>query len=417
MININFNLRKQDSKSPQVIYLVLRWHGEYYRYTTRFSIAPKNWDIEKQRVRNVITELHKDTINKYLNDLENAAKGIYANAIAKQIPVTKEYLKSVLDRYTGRVVDEKKTFWSFLDKFIADAPTRTNPQTGQIISTRTIQKYNTTKDVLVEFEKTMPRKLDFEFLDLDTLNDFRDYLTQVKRHGANTVAKHIETLKGFLNEAAAVGIPVNSSYKSKHFKAKREDSAAIYLSETELQLIADLDLSTNARLDRVRDLFLIAAFTGLRYSDFTELKEHHIKKDTIELFQIKTGDPVIIPLHPKVRELLKKYDGKPAPTISNQKFNEYLKEVCEAAKLTEMVEIQKTKAGKRVKEVFEKWKLVSSHTARRSLASNLYKRGVPMQTIMIITGHKTEKAFRQYIRLGKTEHAEIVRSVWEDTRA
>src|SRR5687767_5781846 len=98
MLNVNFNLRKHKSKKPEVIYLVLRWAGNYFRYTTKFKVLPSNWDKKKQRVKAVIDEPLKNTINKYLNEMEVKALKIYAEALGHNFSPTKEYFKEHLDK-------------------------------------------------------------------------------------------------------------------------------------------------------------------------------------------------------------------------------------------------------------------------------------------------------------------------------
>ncbi|MDR0796450.1 MAG: tyrosine-type recombinase/integrase [Tannerella sp.] len=100
--------------------------------------------------------------------------------------------------------------------------------------------------------------------------------------------------------------------------------------------------------------------------------------------------------------------------ISNQRFNEYIKEVCKIAGITSKETITRTVGGKVVTESFEKWEHVTSHTGRRCFATNMYKRGLPTLAIMSITGHKTEKSFLKYIKVKQDEHAEMMKKAWEN---
>ena len=121
----------------------------------------------------------------------------------------------------------------------------------------------------------------------------------------------------------------------------------------------------------------------------------------------------MIPIHPEVRRIWDEYDGKLPNVISNQKFNQYIKEVCQAVGITDSVLKSITRGGKKITTAYEKWQLVSSHTARRSFATNLYRQGLPVVTIMAITGHRTEGAFLKYIKVGKEEHAEMLLKHWQ----
>lgn len=424
MVKTNFNLRKQTSKKPEVIYLVLRWNANYYRYTTKFKVLPKNWDTDRQRVRAVISEPLKDTINKHLGELETAAKKLYADAIAGNHFPTKEYFKNGLDTWTGRKIDEKPNFWRFVNNYIESSSSRIDPITGRTISKRTIQEYNTTKGLLLEFEQENREVIEFDTLSLSTLIDFRDYLTTVKRYKRkdkktglvkeepfklNNIAKHIDNLRQFLRAAASEKIQFDTDViDSKKFKPAREVAHNVYLNETELASIAALDLSAKPRLDKVRDIFLIGCYTGQRVSDYNNIKPHHIKGNKIELFQAKTGGHVVIPIHPIVKRILAKYGGTTPPKISDQKLNEYIKEVCQLAGINELIEKQITKGGIRtVEQPMEKWEMVSSHTARRTFAS-VFVKYVPTQTIMKITGHTKESTFMKYVKVSANEHAEIM---------
>ena len=172
------------------------------------------------------------------------------------------------------------------------------------------------------------------------------------------------------------------------------------------------DLKENSKLERVRDTFIVGCFTGLRFSDFTKLQPQHFKKigdvEVLEIVTQKTNQKVTIPIHPKVQSILKKYDGIMPRPISNQKMNEYLKDLGELVKINDDIVISRTKGGQRTEEVFKKYDLISSHTARRSFATNSFKAGVPSISIMKITGHTTEKSFLQYIKISSEENAVLM---------
>ncbi|RPD40526.1 site-specific integrase [Chitinophaga barathri] len=412
MPTVNFNLRKQESKEPQIIYLIFRWPGHKFKYPLQLKVLPKYWDGERQCVKNIIAAPNKDAINRHLADIKKEVNAIYTNAVADRTPVTKQHLKTELDTFTNRTTPDK-TLLGFIRHYIDTAGERINPVSGKITSIRTIQKYNTTYDVLKEFADGYNRRLDFDTVDLDFYQDFVGYLTTIKNYKVNTVGKYVATLKGFLNAAGEKKLTTRTDHKSKRFKVMSEDSAAIYSPVTELLKVYDLDLSENKRLEKVRDLFIVGAFTGLRFSDFTALKSSNIIGENIEVYQQKTGGKVVIPIHWTVKEILGKYENSLPTNISNQKMNDYIKDVYKEAEITEQIEIQNTKGGLRKVESFEKWELVSTHTARRSFATNLYLQGIPSQTIMKITGHKTEKAFLKYIRLDGKEHANLLREMWD----
>jgi len=168
----------------------------------------------------------------------------------------------------------------------------------------------------------------------------------------------------------------------------------------------NLDLKNDKQLEGVRDLFIIGCFTGLRFSDLSELKkENIIDGNKIKIKTNKANEIVIIPLHRYVREIIRKYNGEIPKALSNPKMNLNLKHLGTLAKINDLAEVSITKGGKLVKNTVKKSSLICTHTARRSFATNLYLKGIPSITIMKITGHQTEKSFLRYISISQEENA------------
>jgi integrase len=119
----------------------------------------------------------------------------------------------------------------------------------------------------------------------------------------------------------------------------------------------------------------------------------------------KTGETVVTPLKGYVKEIIKKYGGIPPQAISNQKMNNYLKELGQLGEIEEPILISATKGGVRQTETFKKWELITTHTARRSFVTNAYLQNVPTISIMKITGHRTEKSFLKYIKISQEDNA------------
>ncbi|MFT3884650.1 MAG: tyrosine-type recombinase/integrase [Flavobacteriales bacterium] len=160
----------------------------------------------------------------------------------------------------------------------------------------------------------------------------------------------------------------------------------------------------------------MGAWTGLRFGDLNTLQPEEIQGADITRHMDKTGGKVVVPINEVVRAILAKYadEGGMPPALSNQKMNDYLKEACRMVpSLRTEVPLVLTIGGERVRQKIAKCELVTTHTARRSFASNMYLKGVPARTIMAITGHKTEQAFLSYIRLSPEEHANILRQYVE----
>lgn len=422
----NFNLRPlkkgQSKKDARLIYFVCYFisngNKKKFTYSTGFKIPPQYWNVKEQRVKNVLAAENSQTINNYLNELSTAVNNWTTEQTAQRQTVTPEALKLFLDKWNGKVkAPETKTkdLLVFVENFIKESETRINPNTRAKIAHRTVQKYNIVFNHLKEFAENQKRKtFFFQDIDINFYNLFVSFLTSAKEMKPNSVGKSIAVLKVFLNDAERLGFDVLTAHKTRYFKVFSEDVQKVYLNEKELQIIQNLDLSKKPRLDKVRDLFLIGCWTGLRFSDFTEISPNNIKTSEngafyIELKQQKTGANVVIPCQSVVMDILNKYKHILPKPISNQRFNDYLKELCQLAEINQTIELTETKGGKKQTRICEKWELVKTHTARRSFATNLYKRGVQSKTIMQITGHKTETSFYKYIVLDSSEHAEILR--------
>lgn len=414
MANITFKLRKPKSPAPQMIYLVYRFgRNEKLAYSTGLKVLPAHWNSEKMRVRNIVEALGKDAINNRLNELHTVTTTYIIETKARGKQLTKALLKKYLDDYTNnQLSDSEKTLHGFIAGYLERNKTRINPNSGKLISYKVKREHERTYELLMQFEaeKRKGVLLDFEDITLDFYADFTAYLQSLKL-SANTIGHKIQTLKTWLNEATEKGHNKSQQYKSHRFKAITEETENIYLSNKELELLHGAELP-NERLIRVRDLFLIGAYTGLRFSDFTSITADNIRFNTLHIEQQKTGKKVSIPLHPIVLEIWKKYDEQLPSVISNQKFNEYIKEACKLAGIDGPEQKSITKGGLRMKKTYKKYELVSSHTARRSFATNLFLSGFPTLSIMQITGHRTETAFMKYIKVTANQHATLLRQHW-----
>lgn len=423
-MKVNFNLRSAaKSLPPQSIHIVVRFSKHKFVYATAFKVRPSNWDTDKQRVRNVIAEPQRDVINAYLVSIENAISVFYAQNIANKKDITPDSLRQYLDVFTnkkpkGEDVKEtpkeplKASLMAFIDEFIDNAPNRTNPKNGLLLAKTSIVKYTDARRYLAEFEKTRKKPLTFEDITFEFAKNFDTFL-KAKNFMPNTIGKAFATLKVFINEAATQGLPINTFVISKVLKSQKEDVENIYLNVKELQALKDFDFSDNPRLERVRDFFLIGCWTGLRYSDFSNIKPENIKDGFIKMETSKTKTVVTIPIHPIVAAIIARYDGVLPPCVTNQRLNYYIKEAAQIAGLTERIEIHKTRGGKRESTIYEKWQLICTHTARRSFATNQTKIGMDSRLIKGFTGHKTDSAFSKYIKTTGEENAELARLFWE----
>ena len=410
-------------------------------YKSDLKILESNWDGEKQAMRThiVYNEEDRAKFNKNIADLKFLILQIY-NAEKNKTELTSDWLGEQIDKALHpekyKPIEEKpKTLFQYIEGFIATAHTRKDKATGRLLAYNNIQQYRATEKHLKAFA-ARKRKKDFEFnqIDQNFYNNFVEYLqSSIPAHDKdrkpllnedgsprllkvcftqNSVGKHIRVLKLILNEATREG--VNTSTEYNKFFVFTEDSDAVYLNEDELKQLKDKDFSDSPHLDRVRDWFLLLAWTGCRFSDLEKISQTDIKDGFITFRQQKTNTKVTIPLHPVVNEILQKYNYEMPEPITNQKFNEYIKEVAETAGINSPEVLTRTVGGVLKSETMPKFELISSHTGRRSFCTNMYKRGLPTLMIMSISGHKTEKSFLKYIRVKQQEHAEMMAAKWRE---
>lgn len=412
MANITFKLRTLKSANAQIIYLVYRFgRNEKLVYSTGLKIEPKYWNEKKMRVRDMSEALEKDTINNRLNELQVLSDTFITKETAQTKEITKDTFRSFLDSVINPPKNNTDTLHGFIVDFIEQSNKRVWGRTGKIVGVKTQLSYKRTLKYLEKYELKTKRTLDFKDLGLDFYNKYTTFL-QTFGLSVNTIGREIKTLRIILNEAKKKGKELNRDFLNGCFIVTKEESESIYLNESELRLLYEYDFNSNKKLDKVRDLFLVGAWTGLRFSDFTRITKDNISDGVIRIEQQKTNKSVSIPLHPVVLEIWNKYEQSIPKTISNQKFNDYIKEVCQVVGINDYEHKAITKGGVRQSKRFEKWELVSSHTARRSFATNLFLSGFPALSIMQITGHKTEAAFMKYIKVTPEQHAKLLQAHW-----
>lgn len=405
---------KGPSKPAPIRVRVVDQRGQFYG-KTHLELQPKFWN---PKAKTNIGRLSKsgDFTNRdwFISEIEKLENAIRLE-FQKVAEPNGKWLAKVIDKAAHPEKYEEKplTLFEWLENHI-----RESEETNRV-GYRMISGYNVTLKLLKEFsDQNREQPLNFNDINRDFNIDFVQWLKTKnvgtkeapKNYKANTIAKNIRNLKAFLNEATKQG--VNSNMAFREFEKKTEDTDTIYLTPKELQTLWNLDLSNKPHLERVRDLFLVGCWTGLRFGDLSRVRPENIKDGFIEIEQEKTKGLVIIPLHHYVTAILDKYNGELPKAISNQKTNKYLKDIARLSGLTDNIHITETVGGVQRSVKRQKWELVTTHTARRSFASNQYRSGFPATSLMRITGHKTERAFLRYIRLSDKEHAKMLREHW-----
>ena len=304
-----------------------------------------------------------------------------------------------MNQNTGK--QNPEPFWELIERFIkGEIKFR-----GRNKSQSSLNNYSAVKKHLTDYEAKFKQSLNFEAITLDFFYKYTSYLLNDLKLSQNTVAKDISILKVFMSEGVDLGLTTNLQFKHKKFAASEEDTDAVYLTEMEIIKLYRYDLTDKKKLEQVRDLFVFGCFVGLRFSDYSDIKPENIVTiegdNFIKVRTKKTQDTVIIPCNPIVLEIFEKYALTPnrlPKSLSNQKFNDYVKLALKEAEFNEIGRLSTS-------PILPLHKCVSSHTARRSFATNYYLQGFPTIDLMKITGHKTEKAFMKYIRVSKLDSA------------
>lgn len=406
MPDAKFVLKEPNSNEKTLVYMFYNYNNQRLKYSTGEKICPKYWNFTKQRAKETVQYPEYPEFNQRLKNIETAINNSFRRLLNDNRQITPKLLKEELNKdlnhelLTAKEIDLLDWLKSEIEILKLDK------------KPASIKVYNTLVKHLTEFSQSRRYNLTFDSITLDFYEQFKDYLLNEKKLLTNTFGKQIKTLKTFLNLASEKGVNRNLAYRSRLFKAPSETIDHIFLTLDELDAIYKKDLGDKMYLDRVRDLFLIGCHTGLRFSDFSFLKQENLEETKSGwVFNVKTNktnERVVIPVKPVVKAIWDKYEGTLPRAISNQKMNKYLKELGKLAGVTKKVIIKKT-SGKEIRErVCPKYKLISTHTARRSFATNAFLSGIPAISIMKFTGHKTESSFMKYIKVSQERNAELL---------
>ena len=374
-------------------------------FTTGYRIDATKWDADKQRVKNGCSNKLKQLaseINASLLEYYTEIQSIFKRFEVEDVIPTPEQIKEAFNALHKPVSEEPKPkkealpcdFFQVFDDFVEDCGRQNN------WTDSTFEKFAAVKNHLTNFREG----LTFEFFDERGLNDYVGYLRDVKEMRNTTIGKQLSFLKWFLRWAFKKGVHQNNAYDSYKPKLKSTQKKIIFLTWDELNRLREFKIPFNKQaLERVRDVFLFQCFTGLRYSDVFNLRRSDIKGDHIEVTTVKTSDSLIIELNNHSKAILDKYkdvafeDDKVLPVITNQKMNDYLKELAELAGIDEPIRQTYYKGNERIDEVTPKYALLGTHAGRRTFICNALALGIPPQVVMKWTGHSDYKAMKPYI--------------------
>ena len=323
-------------------------------------------------------------------------------------------LKSIYD--TSKKEARQIDLFGFIDTYLTDhATTRVKGS---------LSVYKALKTHLKAFEDHKRSKVTFDSINYSFFEAFQNFLltlTKVDKQGNKskalnntTIAKQLSTIKTFLNYAKLRGINVSDSYKK--FKIKRQQLEVIALTNEEFETLYNYDLSNNKRLRQVRDVFCFACVTGLRFSDLFQLKREHIKEGVITLTSKKTHVINSLPLNRYAKEILSRYKEqlRPLPVISNQKTNDFLKELCKEAGISELIEVVRYRGVVREAITYPKHELIGVHTGRKTFVTLSLEKGMSAEVIMTITGHKDYASFKRYVNVTEQRKKNAMVAAWDE---
>ena len=358
---------------------------------------------------------------------------------------------TIIDRLKRKEQNDesKPSLTSFLDRYIADCESgrRLHQKKKTRLAEGTINAFRCLRAALRDYEDD--RKLCIGFNDVTQLffDDFVYFLFHDRKNKGgglrisrqNTCFTYIAALKTIMSVSRLEGLHHNCSYELGTFGIERGETDNIYLTEEQLSALYKTDFTDPDTLKRMidriedhnereklrrrlfdsrqkksirqhyqdyKDLFVIGCLTGQRHSDYERISLDMIRETGgfkfIDIIQKKTGKRVLIPLDSRVEEILKRHGGSVRRYWISSMLNG-LKDIgllmgwTYNAGIKEYVGAEKLPTSKRFCD------LITTHTARRTWATNAYKKHVPLSSIMAVTGHGSEAMLRKYLKLNEEE--------------
>ena len=413
-MNFTYKLKEPKSDKETLIYFRSYFLNENknFIYSTGEKINPSEWDFD----------------NRQPNDLNGRTKRAENHrSIKKQLDRYSSFFTEIVNRYKNinedltldilrqrfneefKKIQSKDDFFRIYDEFIEE---KENDFSGNAISNSTLKRYKCNKTLLEDFEKKAKHKLSLGKFDEKTFNKFLKFCVENREHSANTVHRNIGLLKTFLLWAFNKKYSFNNSFLNFKKPPKfRTDEIALNIEQVE-EIYAH-DFSKNKKFERVRDLFVFGCVTGMRFGNYSTISKNDVQGDFIRVIDLKSKSKNLsIPLNNISKSILEKYEYQ-LPNISNQKMNEYIKEVFKELKFID--EIKKTmKYGDQLVEInSEFYKRISSHTARRSFITIMKNKRVPDKVIMSYTGHTSLEVFNAYYRPSEDDKVSYMNEVFK----
>ena len=419
MASVSYIIRSEKKGSSEVpIWVLIRSTTLNLKTSTKIKVPFNLWDSKRQCLKP-----YRDKSTEIINRLDKLSielsglKDYLIDILSTKEDITKEELKSHIDSYLiskRKEVATRHNMNKFIHIVIEEMKNGTRlTETQNFYNKNSIKVYDTFLKVWTSFQNTyLKRVLDFENVDASIYTEFIKYCYS-KDYTAETINKYLSVLRSILKKGVSAKLSTNTNFLDFKSTQENTDSKKPYLTDREIYALFNLEL-TDETQKKVRDIFLIGCYCGQRVSDYNNVTKDNLTtlKNGIKAFvfvQQKTKTTVSVPyLSDNVDTILNRWDYN-LPRISDVTINKEIKKICRMANITELFFYKNIRGGKIVTSTIEKCDLITTHTARRSAITNLYKRNILNEReLRSISGHKTEKSFSQYICLSSDEQAENI---------
>ena len=410
-----FLIDRQNGKNDGRLRLRLRWNKSknHAAILIGFRIDPSKWNTNAQRCIANTTHGKNHTpasvINRTIQAYEDAAHSLFARYIRDNINPTEQEVRKDLRLALGKSTDEaaRADISAYIDQFRKEQGSLNN------WTIATHKKFITLSHHLQAYSDNPTYRI---FTEAGLLG-FVEYLRDRAKMRNTTITKQIRILKWFLRWSERKGYLHNYAYRDFSPRLRQSRNDIIYLDWGELLQVYRMAIPPSKQyLERVRDIFCFCCFTGLRYSDVQQLRPSDISGGAVHITTRKTGDRLTIELNDFSAAIAARYteqdrqDGRLFPVISNQKMNDYLKELGAFCGIDTPVTRIYYSGSERMEETRPKWAYIGTHTARRTFISNAIIKGIPPQIVMKWTGHKDYSAMKPYIEVADRVKRDAMRA-------
>lgn len=418
MATVKYRIRGKGNNNVSIYIYLSTGRGNFLETSTGFTVQPKDWSNTTNKPKQN-SEENRKTFSELLK-LEEFLYAEVNKANSKGQLIDVNWLKEKINICFDRV---KKTDHSLLvnhTQYIIDnANTRKIKGSNKVgLSERRVTGYKSFKKLVENYEKETKKKIHFQDINKPFVDRFTNWLMNKQNYSTNYAGKVLDNLKTVCLDAEKLDIKVNPYAKQiEGFREQNNERLIVTLSFEELEQIRTAKLETEAQ-ENARKWLLLGCEIGQRAGDLLRLTPDNLRYKNnriyIDIEQQKTRKAVTIGvIAPHVIEIVE--NNFPYP-ISQQKLNKHIKKVCELAKIEEKIKGKKydKKTGRKKTSNYPKWQLITSHTFRRSFATNYYKK-IPTPVLIGITGHSKESMFLEYInrREDKDLNADLFMQFYE----